>query len=205
MKMEQPHTQEQQIKTSKAPKQVFIAGMFYVFLLTTLGAFLLHLFGLDWFRANIKIEDPSTNVQIGIKAVLKAFELTFVYKLLSKRSFLFCIVCAAVHTGVVGFLPTGLYQSAADALLMLLVPLITRKDIGWIILDFLFLYALMTLYSLMLTAAKFGGLSMDYTYSFYANVAAMLDFKLFIVTLYLYTRYKGGIKLWMKKRRLLTP
>lgn len=205
MKVEQQPQMTEQNQTSRTPKQILIAGVFYVFLFTTLGAFLFHLFGLDWFETNIDITEPSKATQEGIKGVLKAFELIFVYKMLSKKSFVFCVVCAVVHTAIVGFFPAGLYQSAADAAFMLLIPLFTRKDIGWTILDFLFLYILMTLYSLMLTVAKFGGLSMDYTYSFYAGVAAVLDFKLFIVTLYLYTRYKGGIKLWMKKRRLLTP
>lgn len=88
---------------------------------------------------------------------------------------------------------------------MLILTVIFRKDRGWAVIDFLFIYLLMFLYGLLLTVAKFGGLSLEYAYSFYANTIGIIDYKLFVVTLYLYTKYKGGIKLWKSmKRKLLS-
>lgn len=57
-------------KQYNSPKVVFWAGMFYMFLLLTLIAFIFHLVGLKWFECTIKIKEPSLTVQKLIKAAL---------------------------------------------------------------------------------------------------------------------------------------
>lgn len=176
-----------------------------MFMILTLAAFLFHLFGLNWFETHVKLPEPSEWVQKGVIAGLKVLELTFVYKMLTHKSFLLCVVLSIVHTVLAGFIPIRVLQSAIDGVAMLILTVIFRKDRGWAVIDFLFIYLLMFLYGLLLTVAKFGGLSLEYAYSFYANTIGIIDYKLFVVTLYLYTKYKGGIKLWKSmKRKLLS-
>lgn len=186
------------------PKQVFVAGMFYMFLILTLIAFLLHLFGLNWFASTIKISEPSEIVQKITLAMLNTLELVFVYRILTKKSWMICFIISITQAVCVGFIPNHLYQSIANMCIMLLVTVILRKDRGYAILDFIFLFIIMNLYSAMLVLAKFGGLTEDYGHSFYANIASLLDYKLFIITIYTYIKYKGGFKIWKMKRKLLS-
>lgn len=198
-------TDRDKSKQFSDPKSTFAAGLLYVFLTLTIVAFLLHLFGLDWFISNVELEEPTPIIQEIIKAILKAFELTFVYKILIRKRFIICIAISVIQSFVLGFLPVGLIQSIADAVVMFSIPIIFRKDRLWAIVDTLFLYLLMCLYGALSLIGKFGEYESTQIYSFYKNILSMVDYKLFILTLYLFVKYKGGIKLWKTKRRLLQP
>lgn len=195
-------TEQQRSEPCTDSKDTLVAGLFYTFLILTVMAFLLHLFGLQWFIAKVNIPEPSYVISELIKACLKAFELMFVYKMLTKRSFTTCFVISVLQTASVGFLPLGTFQSVADCVLMFAFPLIFRKDRWWAVVDTIFIYIVMCLYGGLFMIAKFGGFSTDYGYSFYESIVGVIDYKLFIVTMYLYTKYRGGIKLWMKRRLL---
>ena len=190
-------------QSSVNSNQTLVAGLFYTFLLLTVLAFLLRLFGLTWFDSHVDMEEPSLAIQKGIKFVLKAFELTFVYKILTKKGFIVCAVTSVVQTALTPFLGAGMYQSLADTLIMFALPLVFRKDKGWAILDTLFLYALMCLYGALSLVGKFGEVDGSHVYSFYAAILNIVDYKLFIVTLYLFIKYKGGIRLWKSMKRPL--
>lgn len=185
-------------------KQIFVAGMFYAFVILTVIAFLFHLFGLDWFESNVTIPDIPEVWQQVVLACLKCFELVFIYRILAHTGWIACAMIAVVHVGLVGFIPEGLWQTIADAGFMLAVPFVLRHDKGYAVLDFLFLYILLSLYGVLLLVAKFGGISGQDGYSFYANVVATIDYKLFIVTIYAYIKFTGGFKLWKMKRKLLS-
>lgn len=195
-------TEQQRSEPCTDSKSIFTAGMFYTFLILTVLAFLLHLLGADWFIATAEIPEPSVTICKLIKACLKAFELMFVYKMLTKRSFTACLIISVLQTVAIGFLPIGTFQSITDCVLMFAFPILFRKDRWWAVVDTIFIYIVMCLYGSLFMIAKFGGFSTDYGYSFYANIIGLIDYKLFIVTMYLYTKYRGGIKLWMKRRLL---
>ena len=192
------------MKTEKCTdsKSTLVAGMFYTFVILTVVAFLLHLFGLDWFAANVEIPEPNSVVNKLVKASLKAFELVFIYKMLTKKDFVLCTLIAVLQTAAIGVLPTGAPQSISDCVLMFAFPLLFRKDRWWAVVDTIFIYIVMCLYGSLFMIAKFGGFSTDYGYSFYANIVGVIDYKLFVVTMYLYTKYRGGIRLWMKRKLL---
>lgn len=187
----------------RTPRQVLAAGMFWVFLIATLAAFLLHVFGLGWVVAKTaEVKEPSEFLQKIILALLKTFELIFAYKMLIHRSWSLCCIVSILQSVLTGFLP-GVCQGLADVLLPLLFAIVLRKGRLIALLDWLFLELLMNAYSLIFVIANFGGLQLDYGYSFWANVVSVIDFKLFIVTIYAYAKSKGGIQLWKTKRRLL--
>lgn len=202
MKSEQSRS-EKFLKDDQKSKQIFIAGLFYVCLLMTVGAALLRIFGLHWFDSTVKIQDPPLTIQKIIKALLFLFEDLFVYKILTKHNWVLCFILSCGHLFISGFLNSGL-SWLLDAAIMLIVALIFQRR--WkAVFDFLFLYLLMTLYGAFVLFVKIGAVSVSDRLSFYSNVVTMIDYKLFIVTLYLFTKMKGGIAVWKTKLRLLEP
>lgn len=190
--------------SNEKSKSTFIASVFYIFLVMTVIAFLFRLFGLNWFAANVNISEPNKWVQIAVKAFLKAFELFFIYMILTQKKWYLCLFLAVLHTSSVGFIPAGVWQSVADFCLMLIFCLLLHKKPLYALIDFFALYILMTLYGLIVTYAKFGIASNNTMYSFYYSAMGIIDYKLFIVTLFLFIKYKGGIKLWRIKRKLFS-
>lgn len=65
------------------------------------------------------------------------------------------------------------------------------------------LYALQILYSVLFLVGRIGILETDSAYNFIVSVLGTIDYKLFIVALYLLIKYFGGIKLWKKQKRLI--
>jgi hypothetical protein len=197
MKTEQPKS-----KTFSDSKTTFVAGMFYTCLSLTVVAFLLHVFGLDWFASTVEIPDPDETVQKAVKASLLVFELFFVYRMLTKRSVFTCLSVSLCHMVGIGYLPAGAIVSWANIVIMLLLSLGLRPQLH-VILDYAFLYFLLNSYGVLVLLIKFGNVDVSYGMSFFYNVAAMIDYKLFIVSVYLFTKYKGGFRLWKTMKRPL--
>lgn len=194
---------EQKKSKQSSAEETLAAGMFYTFAILTVVAFLLRLCGLDWFNSVMDIPEPPQIVQAIVKALLKAFELLLVYKLLIRKNFLICVAISVSQAIIAGFVPVGMFQSLFDLLVMVAVPLIFRKDRGAAIIDTLFLYFIMCLYGALSLIAKFGELNESQIYSFYEAILQMIDYKLFIVTIYAFVKYKGGFRLWKSMKRPL--
>lgn len=184
-----------------SPKSTFWAGMFYLFLSLTLLASVLHLFGLNWFECRMNIPEPNLVIQKIVKASLKVFELIFVYKILTCMSTLTCFGISTVEVIAVGFIPNH-FQGIADLIVMTVVSLCSRKDKLNATVDLIALFILMNAYSILFELLKFGIIGESNKFSFYTGVVSLFDYKLFIITLYMYIKYKGGIKLWRMKRKL---
>lgn len=195
--------EQKQSKQFSSEKTVLAASLFYTFLALTCIAFLLRVFGIPVFEAEVNIKEPSEYCQKLIKFLLKVFELVFVYRILLQKGFLTCLVLSIVQTILTPFLGAGGLQSMADAICMIALPIIFRKDRGWAVIDTLFLYALMCLYGALSLVVKFGELNSSQVYSFYAAILNVVDYKLFIVTIYLFIKYKGGFRLWKRMKRPL--
>lgn len=173
-----------------------------MFSILTLLAFLLKIFGLDWLESKVTMQEPSQDVQWLILGFLKIFELAFVYKILCKKSMVICALIAVAQTAITPWLGAGFVQSCADFALMFIIPFILRKDKWHAVLDALCLNVIMCLYGLLYLIGRFGGYTENQIYSFHVNIASMIDYKLFIATLYLYIKYKGGIQIWKMKRKI---
>ena len=186
----------------ESPRNIFVAGLFWLFLIATCGACLLHMFGLDWIvlkTADIPI--PPEFAQKVIHAALKAFELLFAYRILTHKSWFVCFILAVLQSIGTGFAPRVL-QGILDLILPWIFALIFRKDRLTALLDWLLLEALMNVYSLLFVLASFGGLSLGYASHFWAAIVSLVGYKLFIVTVYLYAKSKGGIRIWKMQRKL---
>lgn len=202
--LQQKSAKELLAEEQEKAKVTFISLVFYFFVVMTIIAFLFRVIGLDWFASTVEIQEPSRGIQIATKAVLKAFEAVFSYLILTKKKWYVCLPIAIIQTACVGFIPTGIFQTIADGALLLIIPLLLRKDKLNALIDFIVFYAIMTLYGLFVTFAKFGTAGNDAVFSFYYNIAATIDYKLFIVTLFLFIKHTGGIRLWKEKRAIFS-
>ena len=198
--MKAEHKQSEQF--SDNPKSTLYSCLYHTFLILTALAFVFRVIGLDLFASHAEIVEPSEEIQKLIKVALKVFELMFIYKILTHKGFILCFMIAVIQTIVTPFLGAGFMQSAADLLFWIVVPLLFRKDKLRAIGDSLALYLFLTLYSALSLIGKFGELETSQVYSFYKAIMSVADYKLFIVTLYFYISYKGGIRIWKTKRKL---
>lgn len=182
-------------------KSSLIFCLLWVFAGLTVLLALFRLFGLDWFDSTLSFEDPPIVVQKIIKGVLKGVELFFVYKILTGRGFFVCLGLSVAHVIGVGCLPIGWQQSLADAFCMFSFPFLSRKsDRAFALLETTVLYVVMNLYGLLFVFARMGDASYGQSFSFYASVVGLIDYKLFIVVLYLFTKLKGGVLWWLKRK-----
>ena len=169
----------------------------------TIVAFLLRVFGLEFFHSDILIKEPPHAVQAIVRGLLKAFELAFIYRILTRKNFLWSTGLAVAHVVIAGFIPVGWMQSAFDLVLWVAVPMIFRKDRLWTLADIAFLYGILTLYAALSLIGKFGELESSQVHSFYKAILSLIDYKFFIVTVFAFSKYKGGIKIWKIKKKFL--
>lgn len=189
-------------KKYNPPKVEFWAGMFHMFLSLTILSFICHVVGLGWFSSsNVSLKIPSELAQKFINCGLNVIELIFVYKILIREHSLLCSIVAVLQAVFVGFAPS-VFQGLINMSCMCLLTVILRKDHVHGLIDFVVLAILMTLYAALLQITKFGAVSSDSANDLYKGIVSIIDYKLFIVTLYMFIKYKGGIKLWKRKRKL---
>lgn len=191
----------------KTPEQVFT-----LCLLVTISSFMLlcaiaRLCGVLWFAADLTaIPLPSKFWQEVIKGALLTFELTFIYKLLIGRPSAMCFAIALAET-LIGILlgefvnnviVSNLYYMAC----VIAIPaLFVRR--WYALLDGVILYAMAMLYGIAFSVGRIGGVNAAFAYDFVVSIIGTIDYKLFIVSLYLFVKYFGGIRLWKTQKRLI--
>lgn len=155
-----------------------------------------------WFSADLSVVPiPSEQWQDVIMSALLAFELVFTYKILCRCHWLVALAFAICHTGIAAFIPSLLWTNIFHIAMIMLIPAIYTVDLRTFI-DSLLLWLLCGLYSAIFLTARIGTIK-DASTNFVYNVLGAIDYKLFIVSLYLFIKYYGGIRLWKKQKRLI--
>lgn len=168
-----------------------------------LGCLILRLYNIDWLLASFdKIPELSEFWQDRVMNVLFIFEMTFTFKILTRKRWLFCIITSIIQTVIIEFIPQELYANIFNLCIILFVPVICTREIRTII-DSIFLYAIMLLYSVIFLVGRTGSLDTNSAYNFEYNIVSILDYKLFITVTYFYIKHYGGIRLWKTQKRLL--
>lgn len=164
---------------------------------------ILRLYSVDWFLASFdKIPELPKFWQDRIMNVLFVFEMTFVFKILTRKRWMFCFIVSIIQTAIIEFIPEELYANIFNLCVILFVPVICTHKLSTII-DSIFLYAVMILYSVIFLVGRVGNLDTSSAYNFEYNIIGILDYKLFIAVIYFYVKHFGGIKLWKTQKRLL--
>lgn len=188
---------------SKNSEQIFSLCLLIACFSIMLFCAIVRICGGLWFTADLgAIPVPNEFWQAFIMACLFAFEMAFVYKILCRCKWKIAVLLSILHTIITAFIPTELWTNIFNLLAILFVPVLyTRKLV--VVFDSIFLYALELLYSVLFLVGRAGNLDTGSAYIFIYNVFGVIDFKLFIVSIYLFIKYYGGIQLWKNQKRLL--
>ena len=192
---------------NKTGEQIFALCLLISVTLIMLFYAIVRLCGGLWFAADLsKITAPSKFWQETVKATLLIFELLFVYKILCRTSFLTCFGIAIAETLVGILLGETVNNSIVSNLFYMacyfIIPLCFRRE--WFsLLESAILYGLQILYSILFMVGRIGGIDENAAYTFAFGIISTIDYKLFIVAMYLFIKYFGGIKLWKKQKRLI--
>lgn len=195
----------------RTSEQIFSLCLLVGIVVLMLFCAIVRLCGGLWFTADLsKMQEPNRFWQEVIMGLLLAFELTFAYKLLCRTKWLICILIAICETLIgilVGYLVRDLsygkiITNTFYAFCIFFVPLPFVRH--WFsLVDSAILYGIEMLYCLIFMVGRIGNIDINATYNFIYNVFGAIDFKLFIVALYLIINYFGGIRLWKRQKRLI--
>ena len=193
--------------SNKTGEQIFSLCLLVGVVALMLFCAIIRLCGGLWFTADMsKVPEPSKFWQEVIKAILLIFELLFVYKILCRTSWLICFAIALAQA-LVGIL---LGETISNAIVsnifhmacVLFIPCAFIRK-WYSLLDNIILYALSMLYGIIFLSGRIGNIDTDSAYNFIIGVLSTIDYKLFIVSLYLCIKYFGGIRLWKSQKRLI--
>lgn len=194
--------------SDKTGEQVFVLCLLISCIAVMLLCVIARLCGILWFAADLTtVPVPSEFWQEVIMVSLLAFELIFVYKILCRVKWWICL-CIALTQAIICEL-LGLFIEESNLIInifnmacILFVPIIFVRK-WYSILENILLYAISMLYGVIFLVGRIGGVDDTAAYNFVVGVLGTIDYKLFIVSLYLVIKYFGGIKLWKKQKRLI--
>lgn len=194
--------------SNKTGEQIFVLCLFVGCVAVMLLCVIARLCGILWFAADLEVVPvPNEFWQEVIMVSLLAFELIFVYKILCRAKLWICF-CIALAQAIICEL-LGLFIEESNLIINIfnlvcyfIIPLFFVKH--WFsIVESAILYILQTIYAILFLVGRIGGVDENAAYNFIYNVLGTIDYKLFIVSLYLVIKYFGGIKLWKTQKRLI--
>lgn len=196
--------------STKTSEQIFSLCLLVGITALMLFCCIVRLCGALWFTADLSgIKEPNIVWQEIVMGLLLTFELTFVYKLLCRAKWWVCIVLSIAETlcgiGIGYAIPdidiSHIVVNIFSMLCIFIIPLPFVKH--WFsLIDSAVVYVSGLLYSVIFTVGRIGGIN-DNAYNFIISVIGAIDYKLFVVSLFLTINYFGGIKLWKKQKRLI--
>lgn len=183
---------------------------FFMFVFTVAIMFfclIARFFGILWFKADLnKINIPSEFLQEFIKSGLLVFELIFIYKILCRTSWWKCLFIAIIQTIIVAFFAFVIKNNIATSIFNLvyiaIIPIFFVKK-WYSFLENLLLCGITMLYGIIFSVGRIGIFANEAAYNFLYGILGTIDYKLFIVSLYLFIKYNGGFRLWKKQKRLI--
>lgn len=193
--------------SKKTGEQIFSICLFVSIFTVMLFCAIVRLCGGLWFTADLEsINEPSKFWQEFIKAALLIFELMFVYKILCRCSWIICFFISLAEALIGILIGETICNSIISNIYYLIcyfiIPISFVKS--WFsILESAILYILQLLYACLFLTGRIGGIESEAAYNFIYNILGTIDYKLFIVALYLIIKYLGGFKLWKNQKRLM--
>ena len=194
--------------SNKSGEQIFVLCLLVSCVTVMLLCVIARLCGILWFAADLEIVPvPNKFWQEVIMILLLAFELIFVYKILCHAKWWICFCIAFTQAIICELLSLFIEESNLiinifNLVCYFIIPLFFVKH--WFsIVESAILYILQTIYAILFLVGRIGGVDENAAYNFIYNVLGTIDYKLFIVSLYLVIKYFGGIRLWKTQKRLI--
>lgn len=194
--------------SNKSGEQIFVLCLLVSCVAVMLLCVIARLCGILWFAADLEIVPvPNKFWQEVIMAALMIFELLFVYKILCRTKWWICFCISVIETLIgilIGYLTNGnnIATNIFYLACILIIPIFFVRK-WYSILENALLYAISMLYGVIFLVGRIGGVDENSAYNFIYNVLGTIDYKIFIVSLYLFIKYFGGIKLWKTQKRLI--
>lgn len=194
--------------SDKTGEQIFVLCLLISCIAVMLLCVIARLCGILWFAADLTaVPVPSEFWQEVIMAALMIFELLFVYKILCRTKWWICFCISVIETLIgilIGYLTDGnnIATNIFYLACILIIPIFFVRK-WYSILENALLYAISMLYGVIFLVGRIGGVDENSAYNFIYNVLGTIDYKIFIVSLYLFIKYFGGIKLWKTQKRLI--
>ena len=192
----------------KTGEQIFVLCLLITCIAVMLLCLIARLCGVLWFAADLEaIPIPNEFWQEIINAALMIFELVFVYKILCRTKWWICFLLSIVETltGIlIGYLTNKntIITNIFYLICILIIPIFFVKK-WYSIFENALLYAISMLYGIVFLVGRIGIFSETAAYNFVYNVLGTIDYKIFIVCIYLIVKYFGGIRLWKTQKRLI--
>lgn len=188
----------------KSAEQIFTLCLLVSCVIVMLFCAIVRLCGGLWFTADLdSVPVPSEFWQQFIKACLLVFELSFTYKILCRTKWIICVVVGVLQTIAIAFIPNlnNTIINIINLFLYFAIPLCFVRQ--WqAIVDSAFLYIVCLLYSLIFFVGRIGHIDDTAGYNFTYSIIGSIDYKIFIVIMFLIQNYFGGIRLWKNQKRL---
>ena len=194
--------------SDKSGEQIFVLCLLVSSVAVMLLCVIARLCGILWFAADLEaIPEPNRFWQEVIMAALMIFELLFVYKILCRTKWWICFCISVIETLIgilIGYLTNGnnIATNIFYLICILIIPIFFVRKL-YSILENALLYVISMLYGIIFLVGRIGGVDENSAYKFVYNVLGTIDYKLFIVSLYLVIKYFGGIRLWKTQKRLI--
>lgn len=193
--------------SDKSGEQIFVLCLLVSSIAVMLLCVIARLCGILWFAADLEaIPVPNDFWQEAIKGALLVFELIFVYKILCRTSWFKCLCIALAQTIIIViigcFTDNTLITNIFNLACILIIPIFFVRK-WYSIFENALLYAISMLYGIIFLVGRIGGVDENSAYNFIYNVLGTIDYKLFIVSLYLVIKYFGGIRVWKTQKRLI--
>lgn len=188
---------------NKTAEQVYTMSLLIGCFCLMLVCAIVRLCGGLWFSADLSsIQEPNQKIQDIILGALLVFELTIVYKILCRTKWLYCIVISICQLILIYIVDNKLIANIINLVAYFVVPLVFTKR-WFTLVDSAFMYIITIVYSMLFLVGRIGDLDPNGAYNFIYNVLGTIGYKLFVVSIYWFIKYYGGIKLWRKQRRLI--
>lgn len=193
--------------SDKSGEQIFVLCLLVSSVAVMLLCVIARLCGILWFAADLEaVPEPNRFWQEVIKGALLVFELIFVYKILCRAKWRICFCIALVQTIIIViigcFTDNTLITNIFNLACILIIPIFFVRK-WYSIFENALLYAISMLYGIIFLVGRIGGVDENSAYNFIVSVLGTIDYKLFIVSLYLVIKYFGGIRLWKTQKRLI--
>jgi hypothetical protein len=181
----------------KTPKQAVTFNLFICFFAVNIFACICRLCGFNWFYATIlTLEPPSRWVELLVMSALLYLELIFWNLILYNIKKRYVFIISLIEVGLMYISDNRVVDNLILLFCVVILPAIIQRNIKYSIKSII-VYLIILLYSAIFLVGRIGNIPSDGSYNFCYNVMGALDYKLFIIVLYLFY-INWGYLLWEK-------
>lgn len=184
------------------PEQILSKYLLACCVTVMLICFILRICGPYLIAESADIRPASRFIKEFIKALLMIFELCFIYKILLRSGWYKCIGLSILVTVIgilVGYIGSVYISNIYYMLCVIVLPFVLKRKLI-VLIESGLLYVVSFIYGITFLIGRIETPETNAAYDYAVGILSTIDYKLFIVSIYLFLKSKGGITLWKKKK-----